>query len=450
MREAIFESFMKKQNEEEMNNSYKINTIMNDVSQDLVVEANGGCLNIYEPYLFEEKFAAQIEYGFQFNSPKLHNDIFVDLPGGEKNVKIDTKKMLSKKVMKHSSKNAFTLNKEIVNTNPETSKIDEKKIYFVKPFRFKQILKLSNYKEMKSLKSMYVNFDKNIKSEIIKVKRGRYKNLHYTYDLDENGVMNGYIYCPFLFLNSTDSEIKLTYKKNLLITNLPSEFICENSILCNQKTDSEINSRVKMFFPENNKNFKFRISGDTIHTTKKLEIFDIANQGKNLHIKQKKESHLNESLRQTLHSEIADDRKYRLTNQNQFTRIANVEKGDRDIYVSSQMIALRNSLKFSKLIFMTPSIYIYNTTNRDIHLYHFYSGHHQEHNHHGSNQNSPIKIQTIRGKQTVKFYNLKNFFEFIKISFEDKPNYEDPYLYSGLIRTLANNEFYLTLGDRDK
>ena len=51
--------------------------------------------------------------------------------------------------------------------------------------------------------------------------------------------------------------------------------------------------------------------------------------------------------------------------------------------------------------------------------------------------------------QKMKLYFLQDYYDFIRLSFEEKFNEDENHAYSGLIKFIPGGEFYIQLGDRE-
>lgn len=443
-----------------------------NVFDDIRIKANGDFLSIYEPYLLQEKYAKYLRYRVRVEEIQMNRDkdsygrrqAFSDKNLSRKNSSISNRKSIRRSKSKKSIDSGEMNNSS---TEIKPKEFSYKTEFIIKPFKFKRIMKmlktyneyLKRFSTSQPGRNMILNLDPlNPKPEITtffstKKNYGVSDILLYTYEFTPNKMLNTHLYCPYLFINSSELDLVLSYKR-FTEKPLPNEIKEKGgvSLKKEQMDENEILNRITMFYPEDKKNFKFDICNKSIKQKGPIKILDIASTGKVVEIINKETNfarrhtniiisrHPSKISESNFIEEFDEDPKNFKKNQvNINQRVLAVEKNDKRIIISMQMEVLNNALRWSKLIFITPAIYIFNTTKRDIYIYHF-----------NKNSKGPNKYEVVRSKKTIKFYYLKKFYEFIKISFEDKLNPDDTKLYSGLIRLIANNEFYVTLGEREK
>ena len=109
------------------------------------------------------------------------------------------------------------------------------------------------------------------------------------------------------------------------------------------------------------------------------------------------------------------------------------------IKISIQSKSLFGVLKNSKLIFITPQIYIHNSSKKDIYIYHI-----------NKKKHTLCYGECIREGKIEKIQFYQNCLESFKLSFEDKPNLDNDNLYSGVVKFIKNQEFYLKILEKDK
>jgi hypothetical protein len=196
-----------------------------------------------------------------------------------------------------------------------------------------------------------------------------------------------------------------------------------------------------MFYPNKRKDFSFHLKTEKAETKNSINILEIANNGKLVELYPTKENLLLQSFKKTetiynTENEYEDEKKI---NSIKTLVPKNILEEEKRISVSLQMISLKNALKFSKLIYITPVIYIKNLTSRNLHIYHF-----------SKNKTKLCKVEDLQTNDIMHFYFLNGYYDFIKISFEKKFNADDTTFYSGLIKFINNTEYYIELSEREK
>jgi hypothetical protein len=395
------------------------------------IKANGGYLAIYEPFLFKEKYAKCLQ--FKIATEEWESTQYLN----ERN---------SKKIMRRKTGLGAITDKSEVKVKRYYDK------FTLFPFKLRSLLK-SLHENMSiedvdrsKLKFFTFNFKHDYKEPIsIKSKKNNYENLNYTIEMDDNNkILKTYLYCPYLFINTTDMKLHLEYRS--VKTN---ELLNESRSIGKkeEELDDEILERITMFYPRKRNKFSFHLSTKNAKTKMSVDVLEIANIG--IVAELFPTSTVNNTVQQMNYSRVEtvidfnddiDDKENRLSRLGTLHKTSNITDEEKRIQVSLQMAALKNALKWSKLIYITPMIYIKNTTERDIWILHFSK----------KRSNKDIKVNVVRAGETLKFYFLQNYFEYIKISFEERLNPDDTFLYSGLIRFIPNTEFYVELGEREK
>jgi hypothetical protein len=207
--------------------------------------------------------------------------------------------------------------------------------------------------------------------------------------------------------------------------------------------------RITMFYPRKKNKFSFHLCTKNARTKGSVDILEIANNGIMVELLPTTTVHNSNYVNQTVYSKAEtsdvfnddpDEDNKRVSRLGTLHKSSNISDEEKRIQVSLQMLGLKNALKWSKLIYITPMVYIKNTTERDIWILHF-----------GRKKSSKdIKVNVVRAGETLKFYYIQDYFEYVKISFEERLNPDDTFLYSGLIRFIPNTEFYVELGEREK
>jgi hypothetical protein len=104
------------------------------------------------------------------------------------------------------------------------------------PFKMKSLLK--SLKESNTLDEVFTNklklfsfnFIKEFKQDSIRIKseeiNNKYENILYSNEINENNVLNTYLYCPYLFLNCTNLQLFLKIKNK---SKYPKELLRKHS-----------------------------------------------------------------------------------------------------------------------------------------------------------------------------------------------------------------------------
>jgi len=194
-----------------------------------------------------------------------------------------------------------------------------------------------------------------------------------------------------------------------------------------------------MFNPSKHKDFSFHLTTNEAETKNSINILEIANNGKVVELYPKKDNRNNNN--NVIQKSIRKSDSLKNTENIDANEIKckNIYSKEKRILLSLQVISLKNALKFSKMIYITPIIYIKNLTNRNLHIFHF------------SKKDKSCVIDDLTNNNNIMhFYYLSGYYEFIKISFEKFFNNDDSSLYSGLIKFIPNTEFYIELSEREK
>jgi hypothetical protein len=168
----------------------------NNFDNQISIKANGGYLAIYEPFLFKEKYAKYLQ--FKIATEELESTSYLN-------------EKINKKLLRRKTFGNITDKTEI-----KIKKYYDKFLIF--PFKVRSLLK-SLHENMSiedvdrtKLKFFKFNFKEDHR-EPIKIKsKNNYENLNYSIEIDENKVLKTYLYCPYLFVNTTDMKIQLEYQ----------------------------------------------------------------------------------------------------------------------------------------------------------------------------------------------------------------------------------------------
>lgn len=216
-----------------------------------------------------------------------------------------------------------------------------------------------------------------------------------------------------------------------------------------------------MFYPEHRKNFNFFITSELSDEKIKLDIDDLSKlmnnyelplrERKNLNSlpiarsvdrdmniteRNKSESKVNKRRRDGNPKLISPERESKKISQILMKNTSH-EKMEKRMNFSVQMLNLNGYLKFSKLIFVTPYIYIRNTISKNLYILFFHT-----------KDKNKISVDLLKPGTTKKLYYLKDYFEIFKLSFDDKFHVEEMNLYSGMVKFVPNTEFYIKVGDK--
>ena len=357
-----------------------------------------------------------------------------------------------------------------------------KHYYEIKPFNLKILRTLEKTMDStKRTKNYYIKFTEN-KNYFTQTKQLWSKNINspklsfYT-EKDEFNTIKAYIYCSYLFINPSGIDLQLEDTERSIKYDF--SYICENKekVLGLDKKNYDLR-KVKMFTPSDKKIFKFILSyqekdkienkhqytnslerNDTVLQVKdeesnkqkevnslKINIEEILSKPKLIEIKSNKNFLANYLLDENKENFFA---KYISSNLNiynkNYSKIPNFNQNiieqsikKEKIILSIQSKSLTNELRFSKLIFITPQLYIHNTTKKDIYLYYI------------NNDLGFVNFgECIRENKIVKIHYLEDYFDFFKFSYEDKPS-SDSHLYSALVKFVKNQEFYLKINEKEK
>ena len=404
------------------------------------------------------------------------------------------------------------LNNNIINKNPSNSIQNIEQIISFEanfePFNIDIIKNLASAKFEQSKLTYKLNSIQNKKIENIvkKIRNNKNTNENLLYNVGFNDkckllfnldCLDLYIFCSYLYLNSSDLDLKLVYndteyfsdlnrvvmnhlrsspdmgdlsnrnkeekdkndnespltKKNQNLTEI--EKLNFEEISC--KLNLKIAYRLVMFYPETRKSFKFFIKSDNSDERLKLDIDDLSKLINNYELPLREEYNLYSNNR-SQESWIKTDRKNNDNNTYRKRRDANSKQviADKDnkknslnlksnnqenkekrINFSIQMMNLTGYLKFSKLLFITPYIYIRNTITRNLYILNFHT-----------KDKNKISVDLLKPGITKKLYYLKEYFEIFKFSFDDKFHVEEMNLYSGMVKFIPNTEFYIKVGDK--
>lgn len=206
-----------------------------------------------------------------------------------------------------------------------------------------------------------------------------------------------------------------------------------------------LDERIKMFNPEDRANFTYILESNS-KKTKFLEINQCASKTNYVELVFTKSlSNALESVKTELANKILLPKARRknilnIFNSESTTKFIEVNNEQKKYSLSLQSKSLEGALKFSKLIYITPFIYLKNTTEKNLYIYHFQK-----------KQKFPIFYQILEARSTIKFYYLSQCFQFIKFSFHGPEAVEDQNLFSGLINfNQQNNEFYIELTNNER
>lgn len=213
-----------------------------------------------------------------------------------------------------------------------------------------------------------------------------------------------------------------------------------------------------MFYPEHKKSFKFNITSDSSDEKIKLDIDDLTNLMNNYELPLRDNSDIlgrdrtnfsefnsnpdRESSRAFPKKRDKKSHNIQTHDARRYTRafsvrgIANDTKEKR-INFSVQIMNLTGYLKFSKLIFITPYIYIRNTISKNLYILYFHT-----------KEKNKVTVELLKPGMTKKLYYLNNYFEIFKFSLDDKFQVEEMNLYSGMVKFIPNTEFYIKVGDK--
>ena len=233
---------------------------------------------------------------------------------------------------------------------------------------------------------------------------GQKLNLIYYSEKDKSThqIIN-YIYCPYLFLNTSGFKLNLheKFKTELKSHEIKSYFNYHNNQNQNEKLEEKEKNRfastlykVSMFNPNEQKHFKFnlntiveknpishsKIKGEIAEKEKddesnelsaKINLEDVLTKPKQVELK-KQEDFINFDVVKTIQSTLEkikfdNDKKIK---KREFPINNNSKSRTNRCRLAIQSKVLDGCLRFSKLIFITPQLLIKNYTKRDIYLYH--------------------------------------------------------------------------------
>jgi hypothetical protein len=209
-----------------------------------------------------------------------------------------------------------------------------------------------------------------------------------------------------------------------------------------------------MFYPEHKKSFKFFISSEYSEKIIKLDIDDLSKLMNNYELpliinednfgreKTSLYGFYDRDSSRPLHKK----REKKINSQpfeiKKPARSYSVKGPGNDskvkrINFSIQMMNLTGYLKFSKLIFITPYIYIRNTISKNLYILYF-----------NKKEKNKVAIELLKPGMTKKLYYFYEYFEIFKFSLDDKFHVEEMNLYSGMVKFIPNTEFYIKVGDK--